>query len=210
MEYNPVTTQPTGNELDNKPGNEPGEQQNGAALPTSATETALEAALFAPAGLDFQPVSENWIKLRLTTLLISQAVQILILVGGLILLSDTWPANWLWAVGITLGVVWLVVLIWQLWLIPRQVRAWSYAEGPSDLVVRHGIMFRRLMAVPYGRMQFVDVKQGPLQRFFGIASVTLNTASPETNAVIHGLSQDQATRLRQRLTERGEALRAGL
>ena len=80
----------------------------------------------------------------------------------------------------------------------------------ANLLVTGGVMFRRLVAVPYGRMQFVDMQAGPIDRAFGIASVTLHTASTETAATIPGLPADEATRLRNRLTELGESHGAGL
>lgn len=92
----------------------------------------------------------------------------------------------------------------------RMQQAWGYAENHEDLLVTSGVMFKRLVAVPYGRMQFVDVEAGPLQRYFGVATVTLHTASEETAADIPGLPTAEATRLRNRLTELGEARGAGV
>ena len=57
-------------------------------------------------------------------------------------------------------------------------RAIGYAERDDDLLVRRGILFRDLVVVPYGRMQYVDVQAGPVDRRFGIAKVQLHTASP--------------------------------
>ena len=92
----------------------------------------------------------------------------------------------------------------------RSQRAWGYAENDEDLLVTSGVMFKRLVAVPYGRMQFVDVQAGPLQRSFGVATVTLHTASAETASNIPGLPAAEATRLRNRLTELGESRGAGV
>jgi membrane protein YdbS with pleckstrin-like domain len=92
----------------------------------------------------------------------------------------------------------------------RNQRSWGYAENDDDLLVTRGVMFKRLVAIPYGRMQFVDVQAGPIDRAFGIAKVTLHTASTETAADIPGLPADEATRLRNRLTELGESRGAGL
>ncbi|TDC52473.1 hypothetical protein E1212_08935 [Jiangella ureilytica] len=104
----------------------------------------------------------------------------------------------------------LVALVWGLWLIPRNWRAWGYAERLDDLLVTHGVMFRRLTVVPYGRMQFVDVASGPLERRYGLATVQLHTASPATDAKIPGLPAAEAARLRDRLSALGEAQAAGL
>jgi membrane protein YdbS with pleckstrin-like domain len=96
------------------------------------------------------------------------------------------------------------------WVVGRQVRAVGYAEREDDLLVRHGIMFRNLVVVPYGRMQYVDVHAGPIDRQLGIANVQLHTASPGTDAHIPGLAPNEAARLRDRLARRGEARLAGL
>jgi uncharacterized protein len=100
--------------------------------------------------------------------------------------------------------------VWGWWLIGRQVRAWCYAERDDDLLVRHGVMQRSLVVVPYGRMQYVDVQAGPLDRMVGIARLQLHTASAGTDAVIPGVPSDEAARLRDRLASRGEAQLAGL
>ena len=104
----------------------------------------------------------------------------------------------------------LAFAAWSWWLIGRQVRAIAYAERDDDLLVRKGVMFRSLVVVPYGRMQFVDVEAGPLDRALGIARVQLHTASPGSDASIPGLAPAQAATLRDRLARRGEARLAGL
>ena len=71
-------------------------------------------------------------------------------------------------------------------------------------------MFRELVVVPYGRMQYVDVRSGPLEQLYGIASVHLHTASPGTSARIPGLPAGEAARLRDRLTALGQSQAAGL
>jgi len=110
-------------------------------------------------------------------------------------------------------IVLLVVLVvggWFAFLNWRRYRAWGYAEREDDLLVRRGVMFRRLTVVPYGRMQFVDVTAGPVDRLFGLATVQLHTAAAATDARIPGLERDEATRLRDRLAALGEARAAGL
>ncbi len=122
-------------------------------------------------------------------------------------------------VHLLLGWWWLTVLlavatvggfVWAWLWTARWQAAWGYAENAEDLLVKSGIMWRRLVCVPYGRMQYVDVQTGPIARRFGIARITLHTASPETAATIPGLRTDEAQRLRNRLTELGEAHGAGL
>lgn len=113
-----------------------------------------------------------------------------------------------WNVPLWLG--WGLVALMLLWqgglfvLVPRQVRSWGYSEYPEHLLLTKGVLTRSTTAVPYGRMQLVDVSSGPLENMLGLATVDLKTASAATNAVIHGLERDEAHRLRQVLTLRGE------
>jgi hypothetical protein len=95
-------------------------------------------------------------------------------------------------------------------LVSRRYRSWGYAEREDDLLVRRGVLFARLSVVPYGRMQFIDVTAGPLERAFGLATVRLHTAAAATDARIPGLEREEAARLRDRLAELGEAQAAGL
>ena len=92
----------------------------------------------------------------------------------------------------------------------RAVLAWGYAERERDLLVRHGLLVRRLSIVPYARMQFVDVTAGPLERLLGLATVQLHTAAAASDARVPGLVPAEASRLRDRLTALGEDLGEGL
>ena len=92
----------------------------------------------------------------------------------------------------------------------RRVRAWAYCERQDDLLVRRGVMISRLSVIPYGRMQFIDVIAGPIERAFGLATIRMHTAAATSDARIPGLPQDEAARLRDRLAQLGEAKAAGL
>ncbi|NED98841.1 PH domain-containing protein [Phytoactinopolyspora halotolerans] len=159
--------------------------------------------LFAPSGDQWQQVSPKLITVRYISLAITLGVVVPVLAVGLWFLWGGWSIVVAAAVG-------LVGAGWGVWLIPRIWRAWGYAERQDDLLVTHGVMFRKLTVVPYGRMQFVDVDSGPLDRKFGLATVQLHTASPATDAKIPGLPADEAARLRDRLSALGEAKAAGL
>jgi membrane protein YdbS with pleckstrin-like domain len=110
---------------------------------------------------------------------------------------------------ISAGVV-VVLGIVCAWFVRRRYRAWRYQERHEDLIVARGVMVQRLSVVPYGRMQFVEVTAGPIERSFGLSTVKLHTAAAASDARIPGLEREEAARLRDRLTELGESMAAGM
>jgi membrane protein YdbS with pleckstrin-like domain len=113
--------------------------------------------------------------------------------------------------GLGLGVAGALVLIAILWFVERgRYRSWGYLERVDDLVVRRGLLFHRLTVVPFGRMQFIDVTAGPVDRLFDLATVQLHTAAAATDARIPGLRMVDAAGLRDRLAALGEARASGL
>ncbi len=96
------------------------------------------------------------------------------------------------------------------WFVRRRYRAWRYQERHEDLIVARGVMVQRLSVVPYGRMQFVEVTAGPVERLFQLSTVKLHTAAAASDARIPGLERAEAARLRDRLTELGESMAAGM
>jgi membrane protein YdbS with pleckstrin-like domain len=104
----------------------------------------------------------------------------------------------------------VVVALVSAFVVARSVRSWRYAERDDDLLVRHGIFVRKLSIVPYARMQFVDVTAGPLERMFGLATVTMHTAAAASDARVPGLPTLEAARLRDRLSSLGDTRSEGL
>lgn len=160
--------------------------------------------LFAPPGAAWTAVSPALARMRRAVLAASTAVVLGALVVAALVLEL--PA---WALGLVAVVV-LALAVTGWLVIGRNVRRWGYAERDEDLYITRGALNRRLVVVPYGRMQYVDVQAGPFERAYGIARIQLHTASPGTSAHIPGLPADEAARLRDRLTSLGEAQAAGL
>ena len=144
-------------------------------------------------------VTARRITLALATLPVLAVVVALFFLPGIVV-----------AVPIAVSVVAVIAFVWSWWLIGRRVRSYAYSERADDLLVSSGILFRRLVIVPYGRMQLVDVKAGPIDRALGVTTVQLHTAAATTDATIPGLEPDVAADLRDRLAQRGETRSAGL
>lgn len=91
-----------------------------------------------------------------------------------------------------------VLLLLAIWLLPRRrYNAWGYHPGEDELAVKHGLFIRKVTVVPFGRVQHIDIAQGPLQRALGIATLVLNTAGTRGSAIrLPGLDLEEAERLR--------------
>ena len=170
------------------------------------TDSAYAAATSAlepwPDTVQWRPVSRKLITVELIAR-ITFAVVVLI---GLII-GNHFAAHWIWPVAMAAVVVTAVA---RAIITVRAVQAWGYAERDNDLLVRHGLLIRRLSIVPYARMQYVDVTAGPLERAFGLATVQLHTAAAASDARVPGLPPAEAARLRDRLTALGEDRAEGL
>lgn len=142
--------------------------------------------------------------LRMRRLLLVVWLGLLTIVLGLLL------AIFAGAVWAAFALLPLALLLWGWRMLGRNWRSWRYAERADDLLISRGVLFREETVVPYGRMQLVEVTSGPVERHFGLASVQLHTAAAATDACIPGLDPAEAERLRDRLTELGEARSAGL
>jgi len=163
-----------------------------------------------PPGIDWLRVSPKYVTVRLAGWALGNLIALALFSIPLILVLTgvwAWPPVWLAA---AIPAVALVLALWRLVLIPRQVRSIGYAEREDDLLIRRGIFFQRTLVVPYGRMQYVDISVGPVERPLGLCTLKLHTASAGTNAEIPGLPASEGARLREQLSARGEARLAGL
>ncbi|CAI8398855.1 MAG: Uncharacterised protein [Cellulomonadaceae bacterium TMED98] len=103
-----------------------------------------------------------------------------------------------------------VLSVLSLVLVPFRVRSYRYVTRQDDFVFARGVVVQRLVAVPYGRLQLVDINRGPLARALGLAELKLVTAAASSGVSIPGLLVADAEMLRDQLVELAESRRAGL
>ena len=138
--------------------------------------------------------------------LASYGAMLILTVAAVLVLGLVLDQTWVYIPGGILA----VILVWTIAILPRQVRAIGYQLRADDLVFRRGILWQRMVAVPYGRMQLVDITHGPLDRGFGVAQLKFVTAAATTGVTIPGLSQQAAEALRDHLIAVAESRRTGL
>lgn len=103
------------------------------------------------------------------------------------------PSGWLTTAIATASLLFLL-------LVPTiRYQRWRYALRDSDLWIRRGILVHRVSVIPYRRLQFVDTRQGPLERWLGLTELVVHTAAPGTSGLIPGLEADEAEVLREAL-----------
>lgn len=152
-------------------------------------------------GVTWRRVSTRLIAVELTA---TAAIGLVLIAATLpFLIQGQWWAGWLCAV-FALGTLITGAIR------ARRVGTFGYQLRADDLLFRRGILFQRFVAVPYGRMQLVDITRGPLSRLAGLSELKLITAAAASGIVIPGLTAEDADQLRDRLVELAESRRAGL
>ena len=98
-----------------------------------------------PPDVEFHSVSPKLAQVRIITTILTFLP---LLAGGVALavLVSKW-----WWIGFAVVVI---MMVWSLAIIHRQVRAMAFGTGDDDFLIRKGIMFRRLTLIPYGRIQY--------------------------------------------------------
>ncbi|MFC4291428.1 PH domain-containing protein [Sphingorhabdus arenilitoris] len=102
------------------------------------------------------------------------------------------------------GVIFVPVLLLSIFLIfifpPRQYRRWGYHMAADRIRIVRGYMFYSDTVVPFGRVQHIDVSQGPIERQYGIATLTLHTAGNYNSSVhLPSLAHEDALALREEI-----------
>lgn len=107
-------------------------------------------------------------------------------------------------IGTFLVPILLVTFLAAFQLPARQYRHWGYDMGTDRLRIVRGYMFYRDTVVPFGRIQHIDVDQGPIDRRFDLATLTVHTAGNHNSKVaLPGLRHSDALHMR-------EAIRAAI
>ena len=126
--------------------------------------------------------------------------------------SDVLPKT-TWLSALT-GAIAAVLLVWGIWraaLLPRRTRALGYSLRPNHLMARQGVLFRHVTSIPYGRIQYVDVDSGPLERAHHLVRLTIRTAGVTASKVtLYGIPTECGQQLRELLIRRADERMAAL
>jgi uncharacterized protein len=98
----------------------------------------------------------------------------------------------------------LPLLLYLVFIAPgRRYRAWGYAMDAAELRLRYGVWTETETIVPLGRVQHIDISQGPIERMFEVCRLVLHTAGTmHSLVVLPGLSRETAERMRDEIRAR--------
>lgn len=130
------------------------------------------------------------------------AVEALVVIVAGVVAALLWAPDALrWAlvavVVVLAGGAALVVPLWRF-----RVHRWEVSA--TAVYTQRGWWARERRIAPMSRVQTVDFAQGPLARVFGLATVTVTTASAAGPLQIEGLDRDVALRLVDELTRKAD------
>lgn len=144
--------------------------------------------------LNLQPIERNyWKVLQLRWLF---TAVILLAAGGLAIgfihkLQN--PA----IIGIASG-GWLLIIVLSYIFMRESFRRTAYAMREKDVLFRTGWIIRRIQVCPFNRIQHCSVHAGPLERRYGLSSISLFTAGSDGSDIkIPGLTDATAASIRE-------------
>jgi membrane protein YdbS with pleckstrin-like domain len=144
----------------------------------------------------------SWVELQQIVGWIVFAVLVPMLLLGIAITALLSQLSW-WATGLLL-VAWVGVSIGLAWLAHRwpsiEYRYFKYRLDAVGIDIRAGVVWRRLISVPRSRVQHIDVAQGPIERRYTLATLSIYTAGTEFAKVdLPGLPYARAVRIRDHL-----------
>lgn len=179
------------------------------AAASAAPELPARTLSDGPAGLlgaeTLRPVSPQLIPARYVGGIAGNVFWLLLVIAAIV---GTVLTGWWWIAAC--GLLPLLIMVQSLLFTPRRVRAIGYLDDEEDLTIASGIMFRSVHTIPYGRVQSVKIGEGPVERRYGLATLTITTAAGGGTETLPGLPKAEAERLRSLLTDRGIELMAAL
>lgn len=102
--------------------------------------------------------------------------------------------------GVIMGPALLIALFIVLRIPAARYGARGYQISRDRLRVVRGIMWHSDTVVPFGRVQHIDVDQGPIERALSIATLTLHTAGSHNASVrLPGLGHELAVEMREEI-----------
>lgn len=174
-------------------------------LTASAPLAEPEAEAAANQAVEFVPLDPAAISLWRIHSIIGSAILLGLAALPVIIVGLNVKGAWPWALGAWLALAALRLFL-LIWYPPRLYRSWGYAITEHVLEMKSGVVIKVTRLLPLNRLQHVDLRQGPIERYFGLSTLMLHTAGTHQAVLeIPGLDQHVAKELRDKLVTLGGA-----
>lgn len=123
-----------------------------------------------------------------------------VVVGVIVALVFAPIASWI-PIAVAVGLLALTALAAVIQKL--EVGKLGYLVRERDFSFRQGVIFSNVKTMPYARVQHVSIDRGPIERLFGLATLTMKSAGGDV--VVGGLPPDVADRLKALVVDRSGA-----
>ncbi len=148
--------------------------------------------------LDFKKIEKNYFKVILINLIL--VFLVLFAVASFIIYKD-WlelGQHYIW---IFSALILLLVVTFIFEVIGFKKR--KYAVREKDISYKKGFLYKSLTTVPFNRIQHIEIDQGPISRFFGLATLSVFTAGDSSDDLkIKGLLKEQSLQIKEFITNK--------
>lgn len=149
-------------------------------------------------GEDFRAVDPRNIQAEMIVTIITVTVVTAAILIGFGFLWFSFGFAWQTWLGVAAGLTLILLMYTGAFLWPKiEHRRTQYRIDQEGLEIRRGVLWRHQITIPLGRVQHADVSQGPIQRIFGIGTLTVHTAGTQNASIaLEGLEHELAVAIR--------------
>lgn len=151
------------------------------------------------AGITFQPLEKDYLKVERLSFGIAIAVFLAIAIPAFLFIDRIQdPAIVAMVLAVFLLLAALIFLSTGI-----SFKYSGYALREQDILFRSGWFIRKTRVVMLNRIQHVSVQSGPIERKFGLASVSIYTAgASEADFTIKGITEQTAQNIKEWISNR--------
>jgi len=144
--------------------------------------------------LNLKKQEHSYLKLKhLVTMIVFGVILTIVTIVLLFNHAEYWK---ILIVNAAIGLFCLGVVLYQ----TAAFKRFSYAMDDYGLYINSGVIWQKKIIVPRNRVQHTDVSQGPLERKYKLAELTVHTAGTRNASVkLPGIKYNLAEQLRESL-----------
>lgn len=148
------------------------------------------------------PVARVWLKAKNRSLLISFVIFLVLTAIPVLIWHHLWLLIFPALVVVICAATWPANYF--------EVKNTAYRVRADEVLVRRGAFSRTTTALPFGRIQRVDLNEGPIDSSFGLAALTFESAASSGSVAIPGIPVADAKALRDHVLAAAEPRRVAL